>query len=91
MPTSSQVKHRYIAKPQPSSVISGYQRVYTGITRCKNKSTQSECVNRLTGTVPSTGVADSQRVITNDVKHKAGVTHSYQWTAGGQEHHGFVW
>ena len=70
-------------------LFSGYQVTYTGVLRVSRKSQQSS-VDRL-ARPRALGTADANRVVARDVKDRAGVTHSYQWTAGGKDCHGFIW
>lgn len=72
----------------PKARGGGYQMTYTGVGQVDPK-TQLETTNRLSS--HNGNIADSRRVIPDDVKHTAGNVHSYQWKAGGNQSHGFMW
>ena len=91
MPMSSQAKCDYYPKAKAPRVISGYNRMYTGVALPPTITEQSDTSNRLFKGVAGSGVADSQRVTAQDVKKKAGNAHSFQWTSGGKQCHGFMW
>ena len=74
--------------PNRKPITKGYQYTYTGVAMVDPKE-QMASVNRLS--TCRRPVADSARVVPQDVKNVKGNTHSYQWTAGGKECHGFEW
>ena len=90
MPMSSQAKVNFVSKEKDPQVATGYERLYTGTTHT-TAAEQTSSSDRLSKGLNKMGVADAKRIIPRDVKQKAGVTHSFQWTAGGQACHGFVW
>ena len=76
-------------KTTSSEMTGGYQYTFTGVQKV-NKDNVMESVERLT-LRDAQNVPDAKRVIPRDVTSKCGLTMSFQWTAGGQRCHGFMW
>ena len=97
-PTSagSAGKHLYTYKGKPAEVYAtvlmpsgGYKYTYTGSVET-TKEEQKKRVSRLSAYDPER-VPDSRRVMSSEHRDKGGNALSYQWTAGGQTCHGFIW
>ena len=68
----------------------GSLMTYTGVYRMK-KDCLSATTKRLAQYEPEKGVPDARRTVGPEVVGKCGLTASFQWTAGGQRCHGFMW
>ncbi len=67
----------------------GYHLTYTGVAKVSSGQ-QRKSVDRLSASKPER-VPDNKRVVPLEVKQIGGLTHSFQWSAGGSKTHGFMW
>ena len=68
----------------------GFKYTYHGLSGGSSAKNQRQDAERLSS-AKSGRVPNSKQVLPKSVKENQGITISYQWAAGGQTCHGFMW